>query len=173
MTTIRQVFEKANAQLIEAIHRELREQGHYLTGELERSVQGTVTETEGDATLVGTALDYGQILNKGVTAARIPFGGSNGDGKGTSKYIQALIDYFKKRGLDDKEAMRAAFATAHKHKKEGMPTSTSKKHSTTGNRLNFIGIVNDVISGPLDDVILGGINTIVDEVFHETKSERI
>jgi hypothetical protein len=40
----------------------------------------------------------------------------------------------------DKEAKSIAFAIASKHKKEGMPTIKSQKHSKTGRRTGFIEI---------------------------------
>ncbi len=172
MLTEKDVLEEASKILIEAIHKELRAQGHYLTGTLERSITGTVQETPQGGILIGTALYYGGILNAGVTAARVPFGGRTGNG-GTSKYIQALINYFMLRGLPEKEATRAAFATAMKQKEEGMPTNASSAHSNTGTRLNFIGAVRDATGPTLDRVVLGAIDKIVDETFKQTRSERL
>ena len=53
--------------------------------------------------------------------------------------FSGLIEYVKKRmGKSDKEAKGIAFAIASKHKKEGMPTIKSQKHSQTGKRTGFI-----------------------------------
>lgn len=82
--------------------------------------------------------DYYQFVEDGVPAESIPYtpGGRRG---GTSKYIQGLIRFFTtKLRLGFKEAKRASFATANKHKKEGIPLRTSLKYSRDGTRLGFI-----------------------------------
>jgi len=168
---IRDVLQQADAELQKAIKEELRTQGHHLTGALEASITGTITEKPKSATLVGTALYYSQILSAGTTPARIPYSGRTGAAH--SKYIEALINFFKLRGLDDEEAKRAAFATARKQKQEGMPTSASSKYSTTGIRLDFLGIVDKAMDTKLDQTVLGGIEEIVQDVFLQTKPERI
>lgn len=170
---IRDVLQQADAELQKAIKAELRTQGHHLTGALEASLNGTITvhPTSGTGTLVGTALHYSQILSAGTTPARIPYG--NYTGAKTSKYIQALINFFILRGLDEAEAKKAAFATARKQKQEGMPTAASSKYSSTGNRLDFIGIVDKAMDTTIDETVLGGIETIVQDVFLQTKPERI
>ena len=107
-------------------------QGHVLTGNLVNSLRWEI-ET-GDTKLTGKIYiaDYGLYVNNGVSAVNIPFGG--GSGGGTSKYIQGLIRFFLLRGLGDDNAKRAAFATARKHKKEGMPTKSSRRFSKNGKR---------------------------------------
>ena len=83
--------------------------------------------------------DYYIFVERGVNASRIPYGGRGTGRGGTSKYIQALIRYWRlKRGLPEKEAKRAAFATANKHKEEGMPTRSSFRFSKDGTRLGFV-----------------------------------
>ena len=108
-------------------------QGHVLTGNLVNSLRWEI-ET-GDTKLTGKIYiaDYGLYVNNGVSAVNIPFSGT-GSGGGTSKYIQGLIRFFLLRGLGDKEAKSAAFATARKHKKEGMPTKSSSRFSKNGKR---------------------------------------
>ena len=82
--------------------------------------------------------DYGVFIELGVPADRIPYtpGGPRRGGK--SKYIQALISYFQLRGLSTRDANRAAFATATKHSREGMPTRGSYQYSRTGQRTGFV-----------------------------------
>lgn len=79
--------------------------------------------------------DYGVFVDKGVTAGRIPF--NPGSGKKVSKYITGLYNFWLKKGLNSKEALSASFAVAKKHKKEGMPTRSSFRHSKDGTRLKF------------------------------------
>lgn len=82
--------------------------------------------------------DYYQFVEEGVPAASVPFTPGSRRG-GTSKYIQGLISFFRRKvRLGFKEAVRASFATANKHKREGIPLRTSLKYSRDGTRLNFI-----------------------------------
>ena len=49
--------------------------------------------------------------------------------------IKALTAWWKREGLVEKEAKSAAFATAFKHQKEGMPTVNSYAFSKNNRRL--------------------------------------
>lgn len=115
----------------------LKKQGHYNTGKLSDSISYRIT-VKGDA-IVGVieAPDYAVYLDTGVPASRIPYSGRRGGG-GTSQYIQGLITYFRDRGLPSREAKSAAFATAEKQRREGMPTRDSFRFSDTGRRTGFI-----------------------------------
>lgn len=116
---------------------ELKLQGHDLTGRLISEIE-IVVKQRGDLTTGEILfLFYARFLELGVKRSNIPFSGRSGGRK--SKYIEALIDYFEKRGLRSREAKSAAFATAHKHKREGMPTRASKRFSRVGTRTGFIG----------------------------------
>jgi hypothetical protein len=151
---------------------EWRAQGHHLTGGWEKSLHGSVFSSGTTVVLLGTMNSYGGIVEQGVSNNRIPYGGSKASG-GTSKYIQGLVSYFKLRGLGEKEAMRAAFATAKTHKKEGMPTKGSYAYSKTGQRTKFIRIVDKAIGKDVDTFISNGFDRIVDAKYHEVKSETI
>jgi hypothetical protein len=129
--------------IIEVIADEWIKQGHDMDGTAISKLFHTVEEY-GEETIIkiwdGTDRGYMGILNKGVRADRIPYTLPSGRG-GTSKYIQGLIRFFKHQsrgGLSDEEAVRAAFATAAKHIKEGMPTRASAKYSRTGKRIDFV-----------------------------------
>ena len=81
--------------------------------------------------------DYYIFVEKGVRASRIPY--QRGSGKKTSKYIDALVKFFQRKvRLKLKDAKNAAFATANKHKKEGMPSRSSFRFSNDGTRLKFV-----------------------------------
>ena len=125
-------LEDALNAFIAEIKKQYTLQGHVLTGNLVNSLRWEI-ET-GDTKLTGKIYiaDYGLYVNNGVSAVNIPFSG--GSGGGTSKYIQGLIRFFLLRGLGDDNAKRAAFATARKHKKEGMPTKASSRFSKNGKR---------------------------------------
>lgn len=124
---------------IAEIKKQYTMQGHTLTGNLVNSLRWEI-ETK-DTKLTGKVYiaDYGLYVNNGVSAVNIPFGKGGG---GKSKYIQGLIRFFLLRGLGDKEAKGAAFATARKHKKEGMPTKASSRFSKNGKR---VGALDDAI----------------------------
>lgn len=120
-----------------SIKDELKDQGHYNTGKLYNSVQHFVSKDGNNLSLDISMLDYHVYVEYGVKANRIPFGGKR-TGKKTSRYITGLIEFFKNKGLSDKEAKGAAFATAHVHKREGMPSKGSYAHSSNTRRLFFI-----------------------------------
>ena len=120
------------------LREELAAQGHILTGRLSDSIDFQVSETS--AGVVGLMMfeDYGVNIELGVSADKIPFTpGKRGKG-GRSRYIEGLISFWKKRGLSGREAIGAAFATATKHKREGMPTRSSYAFSRTGKRTGFV-----------------------------------
>lgn len=80
--------------------------------------------------------DYYVFVEKGVKASRIPY--RRGSGRRRSKYIDALIRHWQRKGLSRRAAKSAAFATANVHKKEGMPTKASFRFSRDGTRTGFL-----------------------------------
>lgn len=154
---------KRNGQgLITDIQQELKDQGHYNTGKLAESLEASVSQTSDGADLDIQMNDYHVFVEKGVKAGRIPFGGRKSKGSKTSKYIQALINFFRSKGKSEKESKSAAFATAHAHKAEGMPTSGSKAYSSNGRRLKFIDEATQVSKQ---------IETIENELLEEVENE--
>lgn len=148
---IMEALEDAMKHLQKELRRELREQGHYLTGALHDSIEYRVYKRGSTVAIAEMmSLDYGLILEVGVPASRIPFSGSRrGAGGGTSKYIQGLVTFFQKRGLNEREALSAAFATANVQKREGMPTNGSFAFSSNGRRTGF---VSETLENHLDIV---------------------
>lgn len=129
-------LERIMKRLQKALQKELEQQGHVMTGKLRDSVTYKVESQEGKIVAEMTALNYGLILEVGVPANRIPFGGRRG---GRSKYIEGLARFFQiRKGLDQKQSLRAAFATAYVHKREGMPSRGSYGYSRNGERKNWI-----------------------------------
>ena len=167
-----ELIQKASSLLDGKLADEVVNQGHHLTGALERSIGGTVISSLRNTSVQGFMYGYGFILNNGVAPDRIPFGGAPTGAK-TSKYIQGLKSFWMLRGLSDKEALSAAFATAKKQKVEGMPSAGSYRFSETGQRTQFIEVVDNKATPELNELILTGIDAIVNELFHETKSETI
>jgi hypothetical protein len=129
--------------IIEVIADEWIKQGHDMDGTAISKLFHTVEEY-GAETIIkiwdGTSRGYMGILDKGVRANKIPY--TPGERRADkSEYIKGLIRFFKhpsRGGLSDEEAVSAAFATAAKHKKEGMPTQDSRRFSTTGKRIHFV-----------------------------------
>lgn len=114
------------------------DQGHNMTGSIVETADFVIEQTINKLSFLLYMFPYGGYMETGVSASSIPFSGTGKKG-GTSKYIQALIKYAKKRmNLPDKEAKGVAFAIAHKQKMEGMPTSASKNYSSTGSRTGWI-----------------------------------
>lgn len=125
-------------ELQTALRDTLAAQGHVLTGNLSDSIMFEVS-ADGDE-IVGQmyVADYGIFVNVGVTADRIPFGNRPGKQGGKSAYIQGLIEFWEGRGLSGRDAIGAAFATAHVHAREGMPSRGSYRYSSNGERLGFV-----------------------------------
>ena len=171
MTKAQVILTKAGKMIQERLRKELQTQGHTLTGKLERSIVSRVVVT-GDATVVeGVALDYAGILDAGTSPGRIPY--REGSGAKTSKYIDGLFNFFKLRGLDDKEAKSAAFATAKVQKREGMSTVASHRFSKNGARQHFIELTEIALGRTIDDVVIPGLDELIEKKFNETKSETI
>ena len=124
MTDTKDIYQRLGEQVGEVVKKSVKQafiiQGRSLTGALVNSIDYSVNATVNSAFVEFTLLDYGMILNYGVTADRIPY--SPGSGAKSSKYIDGLKLYAKLRfNANDKEAERIAFAIARKHKKFGMP----------------------------------------------------
>jgi len=121
------------------ISKEFNLQGHKLSGSSIRQMEIKVTQSGNTVTGVILVAYYWSYLENGVTSARIPYSGRRGVAK-VSKYIQGLISYFERRGLPEKEAKSAAFATAAVHRRQGMPTRASRRFSRAegGARTGFI-----------------------------------
>jgi hypothetical protein len=120
-TTIKQI----DIHLQLDLKKELRDQGHYLTGTLERSIQSKQTTSGGKTVIEIEALDYADDLFEGKPPEHI----DQSDIAGLTVYAQ------KRFGLSGKSAIKAAVAIARKHREEGMPTQNSYQFSSTGERL--------------------------------------
>lgn len=132
----RKTVEDAVKLLTTGFKQELRDEGHVHTGKLVSSVRYEIEVVATSIIAYMYMEDYGFIVNQGVPANRIPY--KKGSGNKSSKYIDGLIDYFKKKGLGLVESKRAAFATANKHIVEGMPTRGSFAYSNNGRRTKFV-----------------------------------
>lgn len=148
--------------LISASRGELIAQGHRLTGNLVNSFEQTIMFVSGSIKAEVFVADYGLIIDSGVKPSRIPY--NRGSGARTSKYIEALIEYWRKRGLNELNAKRAAFATAAKQKREGMPTRDSYRYSTNGRRLDWRKHATEASKDKIVEALnfLEGIKQVID-----------
>lgn len=158
--TIRAIGANVKADL----RKELRDQGHYLTGELDHSITDKYEENKNGQELDIEALDYIQDVNDGIAPNHIDVTDLS--------YIRGLAEYAKKRfGItNDNEALRAAFRIAAKHRKEGMPTRNSYQFSTTGERTEAIETSynereNELI---IDQEFSKELDTLIDNTFDQT-----
>lgn len=148
-----------NSKLVD----ELRDQGHFLTGSLERSINSSYRVIRGNrkTEALGFALDYAKKLNEPQ------FGEKN------LPTVAELVTYFMLRGLPAKEAKGAAIATRRRHLKEGMPTLASRRFSKTGTRTKFIDRVWKSNEQKIDSMIESGMDKIFDEEYKKQKTEKI
>lgn len=161
-----QVLGRAMSYLKLALRKELRDQGHVLTGDLERSIDYEIRQVGDIIQSEMSGNDYGDALNDGVKAGSIPY--TRGSGATESEYIDGLIRNFKFRGKSEEEAKRAAFATANTQKKDGMPTRGSMKYSKNGRRTGFIDhvLINDYekVAELIDYELASWLDNIVTEL---------
>ncbi len=156
------IFREADKLLKKAIKKELRDQGHKNTGQLENSISSKVVEQSGEAVLTGTSLYYAQFINDGIKADSASF-----------KQFPFLVDYFMSKGYAEKEAKNFAGATIRKWMKEGMSTKGSIRFSKNGRRLNFMGYVDQETAKDLDQSVQKGLDNLINSVYLKTKSETI
>lgn len=118
-------LDKIGRRINERLAGEYAAQGHNLSGDFIRELTHSVIPGR---MVEGEMLKHGIFLDRGVSANRIPYSGKSGGGR--SDYIQGLIAYAKARhGLTGKAAISRAFQIAATHRKEGMPTSASRRFS--------------------------------------------
>jgi len=158
MQNTQAILKKSNELIVLTLKKVLRDQGHYLSGALERSLTATITKD----TLLGVGAYYLWILEKGVAPGKMISG---------AKAVKALTDYVQKRmGYDSKKAKRVAFAILKKQYKEGMPTSNAYRYSSTGQRRFALTQTFRILTKALDDQIFSGIDELIDSEFNKQKT---
>jgi len=136
------------SQLKLELQKELNHQGHNLTGDLIRSIDYELVGQNRRILANMIMNDYYVYLEKGVEPGRVPWSGPGGGG--TSKYIQALIRFWRLKGLGQQEAKRAAFATANKHKAQGIPVRSGR--GVKGSREDRLGFVEKTLDGKESEI---------------------
>jgi hypothetical protein len=162
LTTIADIYEGAERLINSILRNEIQLQGHVLTGHMEDSLSMKTSQANKADIMEGFAAYYTKFVNEGFPAASASF-----------KQVPFLIEYFKKRGLQEKEATAAAFATVKTWMKEGMPTQASKRFSETGSRTNMIENAFTGHSDEIDEYMNNGIDFAIEELFQLEKSETI
>lgn len=121
---IKEKAEEISKRFVEIAAKELEDQGHVLTGALQKMEIDTKIKL---SSVVSEILmeEYFDRINDGRPS-------------GTYTDVRKLTTYFQRRGLQGNEAPRAAFATSRKHYLEGMPTRASYRFSRNGRRTGFI-----------------------------------
>lgn len=158
------ILKEAGEKLNKALTQELRNQGHYLTGSLENSINNSfrVETMNRKYVLRGFALDYSIDLDEGLSpnSRKLPT-------------FEELRKYFLLRGLSVPEATLAAGFTTKRHKKEGMSTIASAAYSKTGERKKFISVAWEKAENIIDKIIDGKTDKIFEAETAKQKSERI
>jgi len=121
---------------------ELRAQGHKATGQLIASVVVRVQERLNELELTMSHLQYGVVVNNGVSPEKVPY--SRGSGAKTSKFIDALVAWIRFKGIAggiDKKVRSIAFAMANAMKRDGIGTRGSYRFSSNGRRTMWIDYI--------------------------------
>ncbi len=126
-----------------ALAAEIKDQGHTLTGNLERSITATFTEDG----VQGFMLDYQKYVDNGFPASSANWG-----------QFPYVFRYFLARGYVEADAKRFAAATIVKWMKEGMPTKDSALYSNNGFRTDFVNRADRIATPEIDSIISGGID---------------
>ena len=120
--TVRKVMELFR----DYIKKEGEDQGHRDTGKMLDTLEIQVNEESGQVTGKLLAEGYGVFVQTGVRADRVNYP------------IEVMIRWWKRKGLGEKDATRAAWATRSNHKKYGIPSKGANAFSKTGKRINFV-----------------------------------
>lgn len=159
---ISQIYKQVGLFINDEIRKEYRAQGHFLSGDLERSINSSIYKRGVESILDGYALDYARTLEEGLDPSEISF-----------KMFPDMVQYFLKRGLGPADAAKAAKFTILKWKKEGLSTQASKRFSQTGARQHAVESVFVGKQNTIDSYMLSSFDQGIDEQFYKTKSETI
>jgi hypothetical protein len=138
MSTAFNIAEGLMSIFQQSIKRKAILRGHSDRGDMVNSIVYELSEAGDTVTATMYGNNYSVYVNYGVAAGRVKYP------------IKVMIDYLKRKGLPEKEATSAAWATRAIHKKEGMPTKASARFSKDGKRTHF---VNDGFDEAMDEAI--------------------
>lgn len=146
---------------------ELREQGHYLTGETERLIDSTTQATPDGAKSEMSGPEHLETLETGLRSNQID--------TYDPAYIAGMTEYVKRRfGVSsDRQALRIVMRIARKHRTEGMPTAASYQYSLTGERVGSMEDSYTKNAAEYEDLIEEGISKELDDLIDETFDQTI
>ena len=157
-TSTETILKEANQIILTALTKALRDQGHYLSGALERSLTSSITKDR----LVGSSLYYLWILDQGVAPGKMVIG---------TKSVTALTNYVQRRmGYDSKKAKHIAFAILKKQQNEGMSTRNAYRYSSTGQRKFALTQTFKNMDQLLSKQIFSGVDALIDNEFNKQKT---
>jgi len=125
-----QAITESLAGSVRELQQELDAQGHRNTGALNSSMKVEVIARNGSVLGTVSAFQRLDYVNRRVFQRRV-----------TWAQVRGLTEYFRSKGLSEKEAKSAAWATAKKQVTEGSPTRGSYAYSSNGRRTNAIETV--------------------------------
>lgn len=161
----KQTIPKLADTLEKGLEKELRDQGHYLTGALERSINSRNNANGNAEVLEMEALDYIDDLDHGVKPDNI--GNFN-------QHVQKMAEYAQKRmGVHGRLAAKIGYRIAQKHAEEGIPTKSSYQYSSTGERLHVIQETYDHIEDQFDQLVENGLSDEIDSFIDKTFDQTI
>lgn len=148
------------------IKEQLRLQGHFFSGDLERSITPEKILEFGNIVLTARALDYIKELEYGVPASRI---------NPNSEDIGKIAKWVLERNLvtNPAQATTAARLIIQKWQKQGKPLETSKEYSKTGQILHAISITLREQEQKYYRLIDDETISILDKEFNHVKSGKI
>lgn len=128
-------FDIIGTEISALLVKELKEQGHNLTGALARSVVATTQRMLDDVEVSIAHLEYGRSLNTGIPAGKVPrFGTAYGD------LLYALVKWVRLRKIafGAGKAYRIAQLIIRKAQATGFPTPGAYRFSRNGRRTGWI-----------------------------------
>lgn len=152
---LKELLEGIMKLMQERLQASLESQGHVNRGKLSDSIQYKIEATETLAIGKMEFADYGIYVNVGVKPGRANYP------------IQVMIDWFQDRGLSEREATRAAWATKAVHKREGIPTRASARFSETGERTGFVEAALEQSLEEIAELIRGQYGSVIELNFSE------
>lgn len=146
----------------ENLKKELREQGHYLTGALEESIDAKLSKSGADVSLEIVAAEYINDLNTGIPAEHIDLS--------DPQYLQGLAEYARLRWnlKTERQQLQAAYNIASAHRREGMPTKNSYAFSATGERTEAIETSFNEHERENDQIFENTFSSELDEIINKT-----
>lgn len=159
--------DKIQKKVQDAIKLELRRQGHYDTGNLERSFNSQGADIDNESIFQGFAADYIMELEEGLPANKIRIG---------EQEFQDLKGWVKRKigAFSEAEATGITAAIIQNWKKRGFkPSPNSKEFSETGEILHAIKTVFERYDQSFADMVFDEADVNIDEEFEKTKSGTI